>query len=54
MLINTLRGFPRQALHARRLSLRHPTSDEIVSWEVPLPEDFEMLLSTLDQEDPND
>jgi 23S rRNA pseudouridine1911/1915/1917 synthase len=54
LLINTLRGFPRQALHARRLSLRHPTSDEIVSWEVPLPEDFEMLLSTLDQEDPND
>lgn len=53
-LIDTLRSFPRQALHARRLSLRHPVSDETVSWEVALPEDFEMLLSTLDREDPND
>ncbi len=53
-LINTLRGFPRQALHARRLSLQHPLSEETISWEVALPEDFTALLSTLALEDPND
>lgn len=54
VLIDTLRGFPRQALHARRLSLKHPASGETVSWEVALPEDFAMLLTTLEREDPND
>ena len=49
-LRETLRGFRRQALHALRLELQHPMSGEILSWEAPLPEDMQQLLSVL-QED---
>lgn len=47
-LAESLRGFKRQALHARRLTLQHPESGETVSWEAPLPADFESLLSALE------
>ncbi len=50
-LINGLRGFPRQALHARRLSFIHPTTEEEVSWEIPLVEDMVELLAMLGRED---
>ena len=46
-LIETLRGFPRQALHARRLSLVHPVSGKTLHWEAPLPADMEALLAAL-------
>lgn len=49
-LINMLRGFGRQALHARRLTLLHPLSGEAVSWESPLPDDFLQLLAVLSAE----
>ena len=39
-----LRAFPRQALHAARLGLEHPTSRQPMQWESPLPEDFRELL----------
>jgi 23S rRNA pseudouridine1911/1915/1917 synthase len=39
--------FHRQALHAWRLSLRHPTTDVPLSFEAPLPADFADLLSGL-------
>ena len=42
-----LRHFKRQALHARRLTLKHPESGEIVSWEAPRPQDLEDLLRLL-------
>jgi 23S rRNA pseudouridine1911/1915/1917 synthase len=42
-----LRGFPRQALHAIRLTLLHPGSGEEMSWETPLPEDMRQLLAVL-------
>jgi 23S rRNA pseudouridine1911/1915/1917 synthase len=45
--IDTLRGFRRQALHARKLGLTHPVSGEFVSWEAPRPDDFESLLAAL-------
>ncbi|MCG8429106.1 MAG: pseudouridine synthase, partial [Chromatiales bacterium] len=45
-----LQLFRRQALHARRLGLIHPTSGEWLEWQAPIPEDMELLLSTL-QED---
>lgn len=45
-----LRQFPRQALHARSLTLVHPESGKTMSWTVPLPEDFEMLLTLLDED----
>lgn len=45
-----LQGFQRQALHARELSLWHPTTDEYMTWEVELPEDFQDLLQSLSDE----
>jgi 23S rRNA pseudouridine1911/1915/1917 synthase len=46
-LIEAIRGFPRQALHARRLELLHPRSGELLSWEAPVPEDMRELLAVL-------
>jgi 23S rRNA pseudouridine1911/1915/1917 synthase len=39
--------FPRQALHAAELSLRHPASGETMTWRSPLPRDFKRLLNEL-------
>ncbi len=50
-LITALRGFGRQALHAKRLSLTHPHSDESMSWESSLPQDMQQLLSVLNEHD---
>ncbi len=46
-LVELLREFPRQALHARRLELQHPVDERTMSWEVPLPEDMLHLLALL-------
>ena len=43
-LIDVLRRFRRQALHATRLGLEHPATREPIAWEVPPPADFEELL----------
>jgi 23S rRNA pseudouridine1911/1915/1917 synthase len=40
-------GFPRQALHAYRLSFRHPSDDRPLTFEAPLPEDLASLLARL-------
>ena len=40
-------NFPRQALHATRLELRHPVSDQNLQWEVALPADMAELIETL-------
>jgi len=42
-----LRGFSRQALHAVKLGLIHPTSGKQMSWKVPLPEDMKQLIHVL-------
>ncbi|MEJ2692251.1 MAG: 23S rRNA pseudouridine(1911/1915/1917) synthase RluD [Candidatus Thiodiazotropha sp.] len=47
-LTEVLRGFRRQALHARRLTLQHPESGKSCSWEAPLPDDMERLLAVLE------
>jgi len=39
--------FPRQALHAERLGLVHPVSQQDMSWTTPLPPDFASLLQAL-------
>lgn len=39
-----LKSFPRQALHAKKLTLIHPADEEEVSWEVELPDDMRALL----------
>jgi len=37
--------FPRQALHAYRLGLIHPSSGKEMEWEAAIPEDFAALLA---------
>ena len=37
----------RQALHARKISLTHPTTGEPIQFEAPLPDDFEQVLTAL-------
>jgi len=49
-LVRTLREFPRQALHGRRLSLVHPRTGQEMEWQAPLPEDLESLLGILREE----
>lgn len=44
-----LRAFRRQALHAWRLTLRHPADQRACTFEAPLPDDFLHLLSALEQ-----
>lgn len=48
-LVGLLQTFPRQALHASELVLRHPNGDIESSWEAPLPDDMRKLLQTLDE-----
>lgn len=42
-----LHAFKRQALHAKKLSLQHPKTGQLMSWEAALPIDFYTLLSEL-------
>lgn len=48
-LRNYLTRFPRQALHAWRLTLIHPATDEEITFEAPLPEDMLELLEHIEQ-----
>ncbi len=41
------RTFARQALHAQRLGLVHPSTRSAMEWEAPLPADFARLLAAL-------
>ena len=49
-LKTVLSTFPRQALHARRLTLMHPSTQEQTSWQAQTPEDIQQLLLVLQQE----
>jgi len=42
-----MRDFKRQALHAAKLGLEHPSTGEQMEWEVPLPDDMIRLLEVL-------
>ena len=42
--------FDRQALHARRLEIVHPVSHRPMSWQAPVPEDMQRLITTLSAE----
>jgi len=46
-LIETLRQFKRQALHARTLGLVHPITGEYQEWSTPIPTDMQHLLTLL-------
>jgi 23S rRNA pseudouridine1911/1915/1917 synthase len=45
-----IQSFKRQALHAKKLSLLHPVTEERLHFSAPLPDDFNSLLRTLDHE----
>jgi 23S rRNA pseudouridine1911/1915/1917 synthase len=47
-LVEAVRSFPRQALHAYKLSLVHPGSKRAVEYQSPLPDDIQALLATLE------
>ncbi len=49
-LVQSLKEFPRQALHARFLELDHPVSGQRMKWESPLPDDLVWLLTLLRQD----
>lgn len=49
-LIQSLKEFPRQALHARFLELEHPVTGKKIRWESELPEDMVWMLSLLRQD----
>lgn len=46
-LQEAIRGFNRQALHAKRLTVPHPLTQEKMTWEAPLPADFADLIALL-------
>jgi len=50
-LEEVLRGFKRQALHATKLGLQHPETDEYCEWELAMPEDMVELVKAIEQND---
>ena len=50
-LEEVLRNFKRQALHATKLGLQHPETDEYCEWELPMPEDMEILIKAIEDND---
>jgi 23S rRNA pseudouridine1911/1915/1917 synthase len=42
-----LQTFRRQALHAQRLALTHPVTQERLAFEAPVPADLRALLAVL-------
>lgn len=49
-LVESLKEFPRQALHAWKLELDHPATGERMGWQVPRPEDMDWLLHLLEED----
>jgi 23S rRNA pseudouridine1911/1915/1917 synthase len=46
-LVQAIRGFKRQALHAFAIGFDHPETDEFMRFEIDLPEDMTRLLEAL-------
>ncbi len=46
-LIDELRQFKRQALHAAELSFTHPLTQKIMRWQAPMPDDMQHLIEIL-------
>jgi 23S rRNA pseudouridine1911/1915/1917 synthase len=57
LMTQTLRdavtGFNRQALHAVKLGLMHPKTNEFMEWQIELAEDMKGLLEAMRHEDPS-
>jgi 23S rRNA pseudouridine1911/1915/1917 synthase len=52
-LISALRNFKHQALHAARLGLIHPITQQYMEWEVNVPNDMKELIDILRKEKMN-
>lgn len=52
-LIQQLRTFKRQALHACELGLIHPTTNKAMTWRAPLPDDMLKLIDCLIKDVPS-
>jgi len=50
-LRDAVAAFKRQALHAIKLGLVHPTTDEFMEWQIDLPEDMRELLEAMRHEE---
>lgn len=48
-LIQYVRDYPRQALHAKFISFTHPTSNKNFEWSIDMPEDMKSLKKMLIQ-----
>ena len=46
-IIDIVRSFPRQALHARYLAFKCPETDKEISFETPIPKDVKKLIDML-------
>jgi 23S rRNA pseudouridine1911/1915/1917 synthase len=53
-LIQVLRHFKRQALHATRLAFEHPVSGEVLDLEAQPPKDFQLLVDTMRRDASNE
>jgi 23S rRNA pseudouridine1911/1915/1917 synthase len=49
-LIEAVRNFPRQALHAAQLDFVHPVTEKPLSFTAPLPDDMQQLLLILSRD----
>ncbi len=47
IMVETLKNFRRQALHAARLILQHPITGEQMEWKAPIPDDMKQLTQVL-------
>ena len=47
VLKDALQNFRRQALHATRLAVLHPETDEMISWQAAVPQDMGHLIQAL-------
>lgn len=54
VLIQTLRTFKHQALHAQRLGLIHPVTKEYMEWIAPPPADMQHLIEVLRYDNQNE
>ena len=46
-MVDRLRGFSRQALHAAKLQFQHPRGTKLMSYSAPMPEDILQLAQML-------
>jgi 23S rRNA pseudouridine1911/1915/1917 synthase len=51
-LKDAVSGFNRQALHAIKLGLIHPKTNELMEWQIELADDMKALLEAMRHEDP--